>query len=428
MTMPQNKVVASDVRRLRELAGRIRELAEGERNRRLVDRWYALDEGRAGRPLILAETDGGLNMVAPDLRPQCQEEWARQREWALLGTLLHAELLRDDSPVEPCVAVPWRISVVPGSGWDFEVKHAYPEGDFAEKTAFHIEPPIKDLAAELERVVGHHGTFQVDREGTLAEKALLEEVFGGILEVRLRGNPWWTQGLTQTAIDLIGLENLMLYMYEQPEALHALLAFLADGRIRQVQWMEREGLLCLNNEDDYTGSGSRGYTHALPQAGFQEGRPRARDLWCLVESQETVGVGPEQYEDFVFREEQRVAALFGRVYVGCCEPLHTRWNVVKRMPNLKRASVSPWCDQAFMAAAMGGNYVFSRKPNPALISGPVFDEALIRADLRQTLELTKAHGCPAEIIMKDVHTLGGEPWRLARWVELARETADTVYG
>ena len=49
----------------------------------------------------------------------------------------------------------------------------------------------------------------------------------------------------------------------------------------------------------------------------------------------------------------------------------------------------------------------------------VDDEAAIRRDLRQTLET--ARGCRIELIMKDVHTLNGEPDRAGRWVALARE-------
>ncbi len=54
-----------------------------------------------------------------------------------------------------------------------------------------------------------------------------------------------------------------------------------------------------------------------------------------------------------------------------------------------------------------------------MISTGVFDEEAIRADLRGTL--AAARGCALEIVMKDVHTLNGEPGRLGRWVRLARE-------
>ena len=72
-----------------------------------------------------------------------------------------------------------------------------------------------------------------------------------------------------------------------------------------------------------------------------------------------------------------------------------------------------------LARKLGMRYVYSRKPAPSLISTAVFDEAAVRRDIRTTLEA--ARDCRVELIMKDVHTLAGEPERLARWVRIARE-------
>ena len=72
-----------------------------------------------------------------------------------------------------------------------------------------------------------------------------------------------------------------------------------------------------------------------------------------------------------------------------------------------------------MADELGKDYIFCRKPAPAMISTAVWDEDLIRDDLRTTLRI--ARHCPLELVMKDVHTLAGQPWRLGRWVQIARE-------
>jgi hypothetical protein len=93
--------------------------------------------------------------------------------------------------------------------------------------------------------------------------------------------------------------------------------------------------------------------------------------------------------------------------------------VIKRIPNLRRVSISPWCDQAMMAETLGDDYIFCRKPNPAMISTGHFDDEAIREDLRETVRLV-GDG-PLELVMKDVHTLNRDPERLGRWVTLARE-------
>jgi hypothetical protein len=263
----------------------------------------------------------------------------------------------------------------------------------------------------------------------MEEKDRLDAVFQGTLPVRIRGSFWWTFGMTWMAIDLIGLENLMLFMYDDPGGLHRLMRFLHDDHAAFASWLEQEGLLTLNNESDYTGSGSRGHCRELPAPGFASSGPaapsgpaRTRDLWLLLESQETVGVGPEQFAEFIFPYQLDLASRFGLVYYGCCEPVHGRWDVLKGIPNLRSVSVSPWADQPAMAEALAGRCVYSRKPNPSQVSTGIFDEPSIRADLAGTFSV--ARDCDVEIIMKDVHTLDGHPERLARWVQLAREEAE----
>lgn len=407
---------------LLDLATRVRKIADSPRNQEIKRQWYLHDECKAERPLLLTETDGGLKMVLPDFKPRCREQWAQRQEWMFTDTLCHAEVIGDDTPVEPWVRQPWQIQI---SDYGIPFDQTKPS-EQAMRGAYHINPILDDLDKDLDKLKPR--TYSVDRESSLAAKAFLEELYGGILGVRMRGNPFWTQGLTIVAINFVGLEGLMLKMYDQPEGLHRLMGFLRDQNLSLLRWLEQEKVLNLNNENDYIGSGSRGYTRALPQPDAPAGgAPRVRDIWVLLESQETVSVGPEQYEEFVFRYENTIAREAGRVYYGCCEPVHTRWHVLKNMANLKRISISPWCDQEFMADQMRNKYGFSRKPNPSLISTEIFDENAIRADLRKTMEITKAHGCSLEIAMKDVHTLCGEPDRLTRWVKLARQVSGEVY-
>lgn len=419
------KITEHDMAILRPLAARFAEVAASKRNQEVIRRWYQYDEMIAGRPLLQTETDAGIQMVLPDFQLHCQEDWARNQELMLKDQLMHFEVIGDDRPLEPYATISWNISM---SGYGVETHNTRPDANVDGKLgAYHIDPPLKDIVKDFSLL--RHRTFSVNREDTAAGLAALHEAFDGILGVRLRHNPWWTMGLTQTAITLIGLEELMLNMYDEPEALHQLMGFLRDDYMAMLDWMEAEQLICLNNENDYLGSGSRGYTHSLPQPGRQPNAPlRTQDIWGLIESQETVGVSPSLYEEFIFTYEKPFAERFGGIYYGCCEPVHTRWEVLKDMPNLKRVSISPWCDQEMLAEAMGAKFGFSRKPNPTLVSTVVFDEEAIRADLQTTVELVHKYGCPAEIVMKDVHTLSDDPTRLTRWVKIAREVIADIYG
>ena len=57
---------------------------------------------------------------------------------------------------------------------------------------------------------------------------------------------------------------------DYPEKMHELMSFLRDDLLAFAKWQEKERLLLLNNENDYTGAGSYGFTNELPTAEFEQ--------------------------------------------------------------------------------------------------------------------------------------------------------------
>ena len=410
-------VIPADRERLRALASRIAEIAHSEQNAVKRRRWTAHNDLQGdGAPMILAETCGlyqaGEWTLEPEL--QCTQDWARGVERQMRMQLQLVEDIGDDTVLEPRFTVAWHASA---SGYGVQTTvHRAEDAD--GMGAYRWDPPLKRFPDDLDLLTPR--TFTHDAATTYAWRDHLADVLDGLLTVEIRGSAlhWWSLGLTGTAVNLVGLDTLMLLMIDDPDSLHRLMQFLHDDALAVAHYLEQHGLLSLNNENDYVGSGSCGYTTSLPAHDFT-GKVRLKDLWVLSESQETVGVGPDMFEEFIFPYQRSLCERFGLTYYGCCEPVHSRWHVLEKLPNLRKVSVSPWCDEHRMAEAMGRRYVFCRKPNPTLISTPHWDEDAIRTDVRHTLQATRA--CHLEIVMKDVHTLSHEPWRLARWVSLARD-------
>jgi hypothetical protein len=150
---------------------------------------------------------------------------------------------------------------------------------------------------------------------------------------------------------------------------------------------------------------------------------RACDRWGGFESQESVGISPEQYHEFVFQYMQPLMARFGKVYYGCCEPVDAVWDSLKTVPNLARVSVSPWADEPRMGEiCRETGIVYSRKPSPNFISAPTFDEAAFREHMDATV--AAAHGCRLEIIQRDVYTTQQQPERLDAWMRIVRAACE----
>lgn len=405
----------SEVELLRRLAQRKLEIANHPLNKERKELWYRHDENSSGRrPMVLAEYEGAPSDMASVFKLSCESAWARGIENSLLQEIFRFEFLKDDHVVEPFFDVSWNIEC---SNYGVDVVQ-HQTGNSGKMAARSWDPPIKDIQADLHKLKKR--TFFVDREKTQKTIASIESIFGDIIPVRMRGMYHWTMGLTWSAIDLIGIENLMLFMCMDPDGLHALMTFLRDDHLNFIDWLTKEKIYALNTGNDSIGSGSIGYTrrpdHPVPRDGESV---EPRHLWVLSESQETVGVGPDQFAEFVFPYQKAIAEKFAGCYYGCCEPVHTRWHVINQMKNLKRVSISPWADQEFMADALQDRIVFSRKPHPNMVSLATFDEKVVRADIRNTLDIAK--NCRIELILKDIHTINNEPQRLARWVDIALE-------
>jgi hypothetical protein len=413
------KINPDDIRILRGLYLRKRKISQDPLMEELRQLWKCHASLQSRRPMILAETCGVLDELVPLSSLQCREEWARKLERELRELIFRFEKVKDDYVVEPFIDFYWFITM-----GDFGMETRLVRGDNAGRLgSYHWDPPVKDLTRELECL--HIRSLEVDREKSTAWQELLNEHFGDILPIRLRGSFWWTAGLTWDAINLLGLEAFMLSMHDHPNELHQLMVFLRDDFLYRLDWFEQENLLTLNNENDYIGSGSVGYTSELPQPGWQPGMPvKVKDLWGLSESQETVGVSPRMFEEFIFPYQKSIAERFGLLYYGCCEPVHNRVHLIRQLPNLRRISVSPWCDQQKMVDAFGKDIIYCRKPNPALISTANFDEITIHEDVRNTLKIFGDF--PIELVMKDVHTLDNQTWRLGRWVKIARQVCEEL--
>ena len=396
---------------VRGLAARWMDLAHlpvMEERKRL---WTALKDLRPVRPMVLFETWTLENYVAAD-ELECVDPNLRTIEKELRAVIRQAEELGDDFVVDPFYRIYWDIQSM-DYGVPILSEHAQ-DGQGGD-TAYSYNHPLR-----LPEDVGllRPRSWQVDRAKTTARQAWLEELFGGILPVHMHGTGGHIAALTSDLFRLIGNNNLLTWPYDAPAELHAVMAYLRDDRIAYYHWLEREGLLGLNNDSHLVGSGSPGFTTALPAPGFA-GQARLRDLWIWMESQETTMISPRMFEKFYLPYMAEVASCFGLVYYGCCEPVHDRWEpIIKAIPQVRAVSISPWCDQRQMGEWLGQKIVFSRKPKPWLISGDQPDWDALEKDLDETVAATR-DGC-LEIIYRDVYRIQGDRSRLKRWSDLVR--------
>jgi hypothetical protein len=161
----------------------------------------------------------------------------------------------------------------------------------------------------------------------------------------------------------------------------------------------------------------------LPAAGFDPKRPRTRDVWMFGLAQMFSTVSPATFQTFEIDVCMPLFERFGLVYYGCCDPLDRKMKQVRGIPHLRKISMSPWVNEELGAAEIGRDYVYSRKPNPALLASFEFDERAVREHVRASVNVCARHGCPLELILKDISTVRYQPQRVWRWADIAMEEA-----
>ena len=418
-----------DKLRLRDLAKKVAEIAESPREAEKAQAWQRHNDLEAGnRPMVLCGCDRGrgFDEIVKDAELQCKSKTSRDFERKLLERLFFGEKMGDDTVIDKELIIPtvYRIK-----NEAFGLMIEAEQKKFASKSgSFHWEPTLPDYA-KLDTL--KYQEFKVYRGLSRIVKSMAEDVFGGILDVKTQFRSYWTTpSLSAKAIYMRGMEQFYLDMYDYPDEVHKMFRFLTDNCLRRIEFMEKEGLLSLNNGNQYVGSGGYGFTKQLPSEGYKgavgatRGRPpliKTQDLWGFVESQETVTVSPAMYEEFVFPYLKEIATRFGLNCYGCCEPLERTIELIKTIPNLRRVSVSPWANVPKMAEALQDKYVFSLKPNPATLAVPNMDKAEARKWLKENIAICKAHNCKLEIIMKDLTTVGNNPNNVIEWTKMARE-------
>ena len=398
---------------LRRLAVRVAELAAQPCQAEKRDLWRRHNRLEPVRPVIFCDPENSWHEILPEESLACRGPLARQWEFALRREIFWGEQMGDDRPVEPFfnIAVPYEKPF-----WGLREQRVGGQ----DGGSYIWDSPVKD-EADFDRL--RLPTVAADAGAADRLEELAGELFDGLLTVRRRTSWWWTTGMTWTLVELRGMQQVMFDMTDRPQFLHRLMTLLRDGTLRLTEGLEQAGLLAPNWDGAYVGSGALGYSDELPQPDYT-GQVRMQDLWVLGESQETVGVSPRMFAEFIWPYQRPILERFGLVCYGCCEPLDTRWKIIRELPNLRRVSVSPWADREKMAAALGSRYIFSMKPNPAGLAMEGFDPARIRADLRRDLEITR--GCRVEVVMKDNHTIRRDPRRAVEWVRIAREEAERI--
>jgi hypothetical protein len=433
-----------DLAHVRELASRVAEIAALPVQQETIGLWKALNDLHPVRPMV--HIDGipwhELN-VNDELTLRTQDPFLRGVENMLRRILFQWNHFRVDMVVDPVIAMP-RVIRMDGFGitMDERTEAIDPANDVVAHE-FHDQCKTDE---DLEKI--HTPTVELDVEMTRMVEQRSHEIFDGIMPFRMQGwlpeaqqwvalaaepgtNPLVTgmypDGAGNIAFgvwDLIvywrGAQNVLFDLGDRPEFVHRLMAKLTQAHLEMLDQLEEKGLIG-HHQSKIRSTGA--YTDQLPAEGFDENHVRPKDVWTSAMAQILTSVSPAMFKEFEVDYTSQWCKRFGLVYFGCCEALDRKMEYVRMVPNVRKVSITQLADVERAAAEIGGDFVFSRKPNPAFIAADSWHPDVVEADLRDTLDRTRAHGCPVELIFKGVSTVRGKPERLWEWADIAMRLA-----
>lgn len=393
---------------LRELARQQMELAQSARNQELYRLWRTTGGKRQERPMIRIELGTFEHEILPGLM-QCEGEFARQMERQIRKPMVNFTMFEDDELVPDYYGVSVGYSFTP---FGLPVKRQETGG-----VGHHFIPYLHDLE-EDEHLLGK-SVWTIHEAEAAEHERIAQEVFGDILPVKRMSNAAYCTPM-QDIVHIMNMDDMYMAMYDDEERYIRVMDRLCDDYLELFREMEQKGYLYSAARMQHLCQGTYCFTDELP-----DGKPNAKltDCWLYMDAQEAAGISPAMYEELVFPSYKRVMDHFGLVSYGCCEATHPFWeSCLKEQGNLRKVSISPWCDEKFMGEVLQNTGItYLRKP-PATILGmedPNLDEDAARACFRKTAEAIK--GCKAEIIQRDVYQTGGNPEKVRRYVQIARE-------
>jgi hypothetical protein len=243
----------------------------------------------------------------------------------------------------------------------------------------------------------------------------MNDIFSGIIPVKKTGQThiWYTPW--DFLIRWWGIEEAMIDLYMRPEMVHAAYEKMVDAWMHELDQFEAQNLLSLDCNNTRIGSGGYGYTSCLPGPDFSGDHVRPINMWGCSNAQIFSSVSPEMHWEFALEHDLRWLKRFGLIYYGCCEPLDLKAEILSRIPNLRKVSISPWANTKKAVEGFGDKYILSRKPSPSIFIGWDANEAR-----KQLVDFKDAaEGCNIEFIMKDISTVQYKPQKLWEWAEIA---------
>lgn len=381
--------------------------------------WKRMNDLDAVKPMVwINEIPWNEMNINDELTLKCQHKWARELEDRLRKIIYQWRHMPGDMVVDNFIECPLIIhSTDFGIIEDVDTKKTDTTSDIYSR---HFKPQIIN-PEDIEKIK----LPQITHNEKASEYSFnaMKEVFEGIISVKKVGQThiWYTPW--DYLIRWWGVQEAMMDLVMRPEMVHAAYERMVAAWMTELDQFEEKNLLSLDCNNIRIGSGGYGYVSDLPGKEYDADHVKPGNMWGCSNAQIFSCVSPEMHWEFSLEHDLKWLKRWGLTYYGCCEPLDKKIDMLRRIPNLRKISVSPWCNSKKIIDQIGTDYVISRKPSPSVFAESSWSPERAEAEIREFLEKTEAK-CHVELIMKDISTVKYQPQKLWEWEKMAMRVAE----
>lgn len=404
-----------DVKVLRNLAFRYLEIANSSRNTENIKLHKAVIDLKQIRPVVLINELPWHEMnIDDELTLKCTDPYLQTVEWYFRTNIYKHKHMLADMIVSPFVPV---HKIIHSTGNGISVDEQVMATDKENHIISHKYNDVLSTEDDLAKI--HAPIVTYDEEETLERFNLIGDILDVIIPVKLIGVNVYGFAPWDDISRYRGVSNLLIDLVERPEFMHKIIRKFTNISLSYLNQLEALNLLDNNTAFDLHCTPI--HTDDLPKKEINDKNTTRKNIWGRGMAQIFGSVSKKMHDEFDISYMIETIGQCGLAYYGCCEPLDKKIDIVERIPNLRKISITPWADVNIAAEAIGKKYVLSSKPNPASVAVPIIDKDNLHREIEGILNACRKNQCSCDIVLKDISTCHGRPENIFEWEQVVME-------
>ena len=399
---------------VRELAKKYMDSVNTEKQSKMYQRFKDTNDLKLVRPPVLIDEIPWYQMdIDGELVCVCEDERARAAELTFRKGIFYIKHFKADNTLEPFFRIK-RAYDSTGIGIELSASNLKRTDASNHIVSREFEDVLEDESV-LNRLHDPVFTLRPDKDADQME--YYTELLGDSIPIRLYGYGYCYDSPWDKLTKLRGVEPILMDMYDRPEYLHELMKRFSSATMAELDFIEKN----MDVDRDFS------HLHGTPQTVSELADKGLKATWYRRMAQALGIVSPDMFEEFEMNYIYPIAERFAYTYYGCCEPLDNKISMLKKIPNLRKIGCSPWANVEKCAEQICGDYVLSKKPNPAFVAIQT-DPDVIEKEVEETVKTCIKYGCPYDYVLKDISTVSHRPSNLIVWAETVSNVLDKYYG